>query len=514
MDSIAIKINEVDMEIQAGVTILEAARKVGFEIPTLCYLKEINEIGACRMCMVEVKGVKELVPSCVTRVSAGMEILTNSPAVQESRRTTLDLLCADHKMDCEFCPRYSDCEFHVLIRAEGLEDRKYSAVSMGTEEDTSSVHLVWDGSRCVQCRRCEAVCRAQSVNVIGLFGRGSKSKVGPALPLGETDCVHCGQCIAMCPTGALYEKNDTRFVWKALANHKKHVVAAVSPFVEAQLGELFLDPIGTNAAGKIAALLRRIGFERVFSTKTAAKELAKAEGAELRRRLEEGIKLPMISTTCPSWVEYCMTRYPELAANMSGCTNITETFGPLCRKWYADHEGIDPKDVFVVSIEPCTAGKYEEVRLGESGNIDLYLTTRELAALIKRGSVSRFTALSVWRGMPDEDYDTFTEGDMTAASVFDSYGDVMDAAFRAAGCVPVRKDEWEFNGRKLITARIDGLGGAVKLIADIKAGKTNYAFIEVMACPGGCLNGGGQPHQSEALRSSMDIRAKRAEALL
>ena len=490
MSMVKLTINGMPVEVPAGSTVLEAARIAGVRIPTLCYLKDINEIGACRMCLVEVKGARSLVTSCVYPVTEGMEVFTNTPAVQRSHKATLELLMSNHRKDCLSCPRSTDCELQALCREFGVDEYKYSREEIQPDIDDSAIHLIRDNSKCILCRRCVAVCRKnQFVGVIGPNDRGYDSHIGSAfdMPLDKTSCINCGQCIAVCPTGALTEKDDTHKVWAALADPTKHVVVGTAPSVRAQLGECFGMPIGTNVEGKMVSSLRRLGFDKVFET-----------------------------------------YYPDMIENLSSCKSPQGMFGALIRTYYAEKHGIDPKDIFIVSIMPCTAKKFEVSRteLSEGGlpDIDVSLTTRELADMIKKAGLM-FTAL------PDEEFDPFLGVASGAGHIFGATGGVMEAALRTVyevvtgeeckplefhgvrGVEAIKEAEYDLNGTKVRVAVTSGLSNAAKLLDRVKSGEADYHFIEVMACPGGCVNGGGQPHQPAEVRNFIDLRAERAKAL-
>ena len=531
MSMVNLKINGIPVEVPAGSTVLEAARKAGIRIPTLCYLKDINEIGACRMCLVEVKGARSLVTSCVYPVSEGMEVFTNTPSVQRSHKATLELLLSNHRKDCLSCPRSTDCELQALCREYDVDEYKYGKFELEPQVDNSAVHLVRDNSKCILCRRCVAVCRkTQFVGVIGPNDRGFDSHIGCSfdIPLAESSCINCGQCIAVCPTGALTERDDTGKVWEALADPSKHVVVGTAPSVRAQLGECFGMPIGTNVEGKMVAALRRLGFDKVFDVDAAADLTIMEEGTEFLNRLKNGGKLPMITSCSPGWVKFCETYYPDMIENLSSCKSPQGMFGAMVRSYYAEKHGIDPKDIVIVSIMPCTAKKFEVKReeLSENGlpDIDVSLTTRELAAMIRKAGLM-FTAL------PDEDFDPFLGIASGAGHIFGATGGVMEAALRTVsevvtgkpcasvdfhevrGVEAIKEAEYDLAGTKVRVAVTSGLSNAAKLLDRVKSGEAQYDFIEVMACPGGCVNGGGQPHQPGEVRNFTDLRAERAKAL-
>lgn len=505
METVQIKLDGRVVQAPAGATILEAALLNGLAIPTLCFLKDRNCLGACRICLVEVAGAGSPAPACVTAIRPGMEIRTDSPELTRYRRRTLDLICANHRMDCDLCVRYSDCELHALCRQYGIEERDYNPYVLAPELDDSAAHLVRDRSKCLLCRRCIAACRGQRMHIIGVLGRGEGTHIAPPRPLAATACIGCGQCIAACPTGALTERDDTQQVFNAI-HHGRHVIAAVSPYVAAGLGELFEEKIGTHVQGKAVAALRRIGFAKVFDAGVAQAAMAAAERDELAKRRKAGQGLPLLTVRCPGWLRFCeQQKDPWLTGHLAGGKSAQETFGALCRSEYARKAGIDPATMFIVFISPCTAGKLDCRREGTA--IDAALTTREFAAMFKRACVSRFTALKVWRELPDETCDPFPDA-APAKGVY-------------AGGPGIRENELEFtfpeeSGEgvgKVKTAVVSGLAEAVELLHAVKSGEKSYDLIEVMACPGGCLNGGGQPRQFGQAIGFTDRYAQRAGAL-
>ena len=534
MANVNLRINGIDVEVPAGSTILQAAQKIGIRIPTLCYLKDINAIGACRMCVVEVKGARAYAAACVYPVSEGMEVITNSPKLRADRKTTLELILSNHRMDCLSCSRSENCELQSLAREYGVDQYRFSNDANRVTKpdiDDSAVHLVRDNSKCILCRRCIAVCKFnQGVSVIGTNERGFDTHVASAmdLPLAATACINCGQCIAVCPTGALQEKDDTQKVWDAIADPTKHVVVGPAPSVRAQLGEEFGMKIGTNVEGKMIAALKRLGFDKVFDVDTAADLTILEEGTELIERIKNGGKLPLITSCSPGWIKYCETYYPEFIENLSTCKSPQQMFGAIIKTYYAEKTGIDPKDIFVVSIMPCTAKKFEITRDNQNASgypdLDVSLTTRELAKMIKTAGID-FAAL------PDEEADPVFGIASGAGHIFGATGGVMEAALRTVyevvtgktlekpdfhavrGVEAIKEAEYDLDGIKVKVAVTSGTANAKKLLDMVKNGEKDYTFIEVMACPGGCVNGGGQPHQPGYVRNFTDLRAERAKAL-
>jgi len=532
MDKVTVKVNGIETKVPANATILEAAHEAGVRIPTLCYLKDINAIAACRICLVQATGVRGHAAACVTQVADGMEIVTNTPELRAARKTTLELILSNHRMDCLSCSRNGDCELQALAKEYDVDQYKYcGSEDLKPQYERSAPHLVRDNSKCILCRRCVAVCKHnQHVAVIGTNERGFDTHVGCAfdLPLAETTCINCGQCISVCPTGALMERDDTAAVWEALADPKKHVVVAPAPSVRAQLGECFGMPIGTNVQGKMVAALRRLGFDKVFDVDFAADVTIMEEGTELLERLKNGGKLPLITSCSPGWIKFCEHYYPDMIENLSSCKSPQQMFGALTKTYYAEKEGLDPKDIFVVSIMPCTAKKFECTRDDEDAagvpDVDISLTTRELGSMIKRAGIM-FTDLK------DEEFDPIMGVASGAGHIFGATGGVMEAALRTVaeivtgkplddlefkdvrGVESCKEAEYDLAGTKVRVAVTSGLENAHKLLDMVRSGEADYHFIEVMACPGGCVNGGGQPHQPGYVRNFTDLRAERAKAL-
>ena len=528
-----IKINGIDLQVPAGITILEAARISGIKIPTLCYLREINEIGACRICVVEVKGAKALVAACVYPVNEGMEIYTQSERVRKSRRQTLQLLLSVHDKSCLTCSRSGACELQTLCKELGVDDAHYYEGALPENVfDDSIIHMVRDDSKCILCRRCIAACaNVQGIAAIGTNRRGFNTAVGTPfdMPLSATSCIHCGQCIAVCPTGALREKDETDKVIDAIMDPAKHVVVQTAPSVRTALGEEFGFPIGTNVDGKMVAALRRCGFEKVFNTDFGADLTIVEEANELVGRITEGGVLPMFTSCSPGWVKFLEFYYPDLIDHLSSCKSPAQMQGATIKSYWAEKNGIDPKDIVMVDVMPCTAKKFEATREGESGagvpDVDISLTTRELANLIRKRSID-------FNFLPDEDFDHPLGIGSGAGTIFGATGGVMEAALRTAvekvtgeplpkldfdevrGTKGIKTAEYDVGGMTVKVCVASGLANARIVMDKVRNHEMDdYQFIEIMACPGGCVNGGGQPRQPAYVHNHLDLKASRAKVL-
>ena len=532
MENITVKINGVELEVPKGTTVLEAAHMAGFEIPTLCYMKEINEIGACRICVTEVNEGRgfRLVAGCVYPCSNNMEILTSSPKVIESRKRTLELILSTHDRKCLSCVRSGNCELQKLAKDYGVEDATvYDGVKNEYEVDNSAAHMYRDNNKCILCRRCVAVCaKTQGIGVIGANERGFKTYIGSAfdMGLGETSCVSCGQCIAVCPVGALSEKDYTKEVLAAIADPEKTVLVQTAPAVRAGLGECFGNPIGTNVEGKMAAALRRLGFDKVFDTDFAADLTIMEEANEFLDRFTNGGTLPLITSCSPGWVKFCEHYYPDLLDHISSCKSPQQMFGATAKTYYAQKMGLDPKNIVMVSIMPCTAKKFEIGRPDQSAagvpDVDYALTTRELGRMIERAGI-------LFNSLPDEKFDDPLGISTGAGVIFGATGGVMEAALRTAvytltgenvtdlpevrGTKAIKEATYNVAGNDVKVIVTSGLANARKVLDGIRDGSCKAQFIEIMACPGGCVNGGGQPQVPMGVRNFVDIREERAKVL-
>ncbi|MGQ9621969.1 MAG: NADH-dependent [FeFe] hydrogenase, group A6 [Candidatus Caldatribacteriaceae bacterium] len=515
-----------EVRVPGGVTLLEACRMEGLHIPTLCYMEGLSSWGGCRICVVEVEGQPNLVASCVTPVREGMKVWTSSKKVREARKTNLELLLSNHPLDCQLCDRNGLCELQELAYQFGVREIRFQGERKTYEVDRSSPSVKRDPNRCILCGRCVRTCREiQTVCAIDFANRGFDTIISPSLglPLGESVCVNCGQCILACPTGALSEVSHVEMVWEAIDDPEKFVILQTAPAIRVSIGEPFGLPPGTVTTGKMVAAFRRLGFDRVFDTNFAADLTIIEEGHEFIARLKQGGKLPLITSCSPGWIKFMEHFYPELMENVSSCKSPQQMFGAVAKTYYAQKMGIDPKDMVVVSIMPCTAKKFECQRdeMCSSGfqDVDFSLTTREAARMLREKGIDL-------KEMPEEDFDDPLGISTGAGAVFGATGGVMEAAFRSVyeiltgqtleqldfysvrGMDGVKEAMVNINGVEVHVAVAHGLGNARKVLDRVKAGHSKYHFIEIMACPGGCIGGGGQP-----IPTNLEIRTRRIEAI-
>lgn len=532
MALVTLTINNREIQIEEGSTILEAAKLLNIKIPTLCYThlndsKTVNHPGSCRVCMVEVVGRRNLAPSCSTPVSNGMVVKTNSLRAINARRTMVELLLSDHPKDCLLCAKNTNCELQNIAADLGLREIKYKGAKSSYPKDNSSYSIIRDPDKCILCRRCETVCNEiQSVGVLSAIHRGFETTVGTEfnLPLGETKCTFCGQCVSVCPTGALTEVNYISNVWDALNDKEKFVVVQVAPAIRATIGEEFgLEP-GTILTGKLVSALHFLGFDKVFDTNFAADLTIMEEASEFIHRLKNGGKLPILTSCCPSWINFFEHDFSDLLDIPSTCKSPQQMFGTIAKTYFAEKMNIDPKNITVVSIMPCLAKKHEAARPEMNTNgvrdVDIVLSTRELAKMIKESGID-------FHSLADEAFDKPLGESTGAGTIFGSSGGVAEAALRTAyewitnepipnlefqeirGLQGIKETSIKINDIDVNIAIASGLGNARHLLENIKEGKSNYHLIEIMACPGGCINGGGQPY----IHSDTTILEKRAEAL-
>lgn len=513
MEKVNIKIEGHSYQVDAGLTILEAAKECGYTIPTLCAFNHGEcSRGSCRVCLVEVKGARGLVASCVYPVNEGMEIIISSPKAVSARRTSVELLLSNHSKNCQQCTKNEYCELLNVAKITGARDNMYEGSKTPVTIDELTPSIIRDTSKCVLCGRCVERCKnAQGIGILGFENRGFKTIVAPAYnrSMKNSPCILCGQCVNVCPTGALMEKSEIDKLDQA-KKEGKYIVVQTAPAVRAALGEEFGMPIGTSVTGKMVAALKRLGFDKVYDTNFAADLTIMEEATELVHRIKEGGQLPMITSCSPGWVNYAEYFYGDLLGHLSSCKSPHEMEGAIIKSYFAEKKGLDPKNIFVVSIMPCTAKKYEKERPENASkdglkDVDCVLTTRELARLIKRSGID-------FRRLPDEEFDQDLLGEYTGAGViFGVTGGVMEAALRTAyftitgkehdlitfkevrGFDGLKEAEIDLNGTKIKVAVAHGMKNAKPLLDDIRAGKSPYTFIEIMGCPGGCINGGGQP---------------------
>ena len=528
---INLTIDGLNVTVPEGTTILEAARTAGIDIPTLCFLKDINEAGDCRMCIVEVEGRRGFATSCIQKVEEGMVVKTNSKDVSEAREVVLDLILSNHHKDCLTCVRNGNCELQKLAQRYNKQDILYSGELCEHEIDCGSPSIVRDFNKCVLCRRCVATCKkVQKIGAIDVANRGFNSCVSTVdnLSLNDVNCTNCGQCIMSCPTGALREKDNTKDVWNLIKDEDKYVVVQTAPAVRAALGEEFGLPIGTNVTGKMVTALRRMGFDKVFDTNTGADFTIVEEANELLERLQNGGTLPMITSCSPGWVKYIEMNYPDQLAHVSSCKSPHQMFGALIKSYYAEKIGVAPEKISVVSVMPCIAKKFEanreQMNVNGIRDVDYVITTRELARMIKQAGLD-------FVNLEDSTFDDPMGEATGAAAIFGTTGGVMEAALRTAfekitgetlkdvnfeavrGEEGIKRATVKIGDKEVKAVVAHGLGNAQIVMDEIRSGKVDYQFVEIMACPGGCIMGGGQPIRSSKERATIDIRKLRADCL-
>ncbi len=520
-----LKINGIAVSVPEGSTILQAAKLANVRIPTLCYLKDVQCVGSCRLCMVEATGARGLVAACVYPVSEGMEVRTNTPRVRKSRKTTIELILSTHKKKCLSCVRSMNCELQKLALEYNAEEDKFGTDHDLKPIDDLSASVVRDNSKCITCTRCVAACENQTIGAIGPKNRGYAKVIGSPydVSLAFTPCVNCGQCVVACPVGALYEKSAVADVWGAIVDPDKQVVFYTAPSVRATLGEAFGLPVGTNVAGRMITAIKQLGEVKCFNMDITADLTIMEEANELLSRLASGKPTPMFTSCCPGWIKFAEHYYPQYIPNLSTCKSPQEMFSALLKTYYCEKNGIKPENLFVVSVIPCTAKKFEVTRDELGHYTDAALTTRELAKMIKEAGID-------FVNLGDGEYDNPFGEATGAGAIFGATGGVMEAALRTAavklggkgaplefkevrGTQGVKEAVYTVGKTTVKVAVASGLGNARKVLESIKNGEKDYTFVEIMACPGGCINGGGQPYVHDEVRNNIDLKTVRAQAL-
>ncbi len=528
---INLTIDDQKISVPKGTTILQAAKQAGIDIPTLCFLKEINEVGDCRMCIVEVEGRKGFATSCIQTVEEGMVVHTHTPNVLEARHVILDLIISNHSKDCLTCTRSGNCELQSLATKFNVLQVEFEGERTEHEIDDLSPSIVRDFNKCILCRRCVAACKnVQKIGAIDCINRGFESCISTVgdHSLNDVNCTFCGQCIEACPTGALHEKETINDVWTKLKDPDSIVIVQTAPAVRVALGEEFGMEIGTNVTGKMVTALKRLGFDKVFDTNTGADLTIMEEANEFINRFKNNDNLPMITSCSPGWVKYIEMNYPELLPHLSSCKSPHEMFGAIIKTYYAKKENIDPKKIYVVSVMPCIAKKFErqreEMKEGELFDVDNVITTRELARMIKQANIE-------FNKLEDSKFDNPMGEATGAGAIFGVTGGVMEAALRTAqdtltgeslpqidfeevrGTQNIKRATIEIDGKEIKVVAASGLANAKTILEEIKQGKADYQFVEIMACPGGCIMGGGQPIKSSKIQAEVDVKKLRAQAL-
>ena len=528
---IHLKIDDIDLEVEEGTTILQAAKSINIDIPTLCFLKEINEVGDCRICIVEVEGRNNFVVSCIQKCEEGMVVHTNTKKVLDARKNVLELILSNHNRDCLTCIRNGNCELQDLAEKYKIKDVKFDGAKTKSKIDDKSPSLVRDPSKCILCQRCVSTCKkVQGIGAIECTKRGFESCISTAgdKSLNDVDCTFCGQCITACPVGAIYEKDNTKEVWELLNNKDNYVIVQTAPAVRVALGEEFEMPIGENVKGKMVTALKRLGFNKVFDTNTGADFTIMEEANEFVSRIKNRGKLPMMTSCCPAWVRFAEKNYPDLLGHLSSCKSPHQMFGAILKSYYANKNKIDPNKIKVISVMPCVAKKYEatreEMEVDGIRDVDYVISTRELARMIKEAGID-FVKLE------DSEYDNPMGEATGAAAIFGVTGGVMEAALRTAadmlegedldkieyeavrGEEGIKKAKVNVAGKEIKIVVASGLKNARKIMDEIKKGKADYHFVEIMACHGGCILGGGEPIKNSKTRSEVNIYKERASSL-